>query len=499
MTSQREWNILDTITTHWTICPKCDGIGKKIQKLSNKAQRFYQKELFRYEKMGHVWECPIRPKGHIGTCDACRGSGLLPSHHDTVVDADNYPHIAIIGGGIGWVALAVACLHRGIPFTLYERDIRFDSRSQGYGLTLQQAHKAMEGFGIFWLKDEIRTTRHLVHNPEGKVIGEWGKKKQIQSEHDTATKQKNIHIARQSLRMDLLAQLHECESVCWWHQLVNFSHNDNGGIDLTFQLDGWVKQAQADVVVGADGIRSLVRELLIGEENTPLHYTGFIVILGICSLDAIQGTQSLLLDSETVFQTVNGYERIYMMPYSLDSIMWQMSFPMTEDDARALSAEGPDALKQETIRRTPWHDPVPQILSATCITQVTGYPVYDREILTVEHFKNAGNATLIGDAAHPMSPFKGQGANRALLDALALARSIYSWCKSESQWKERWIRKTVLEKFESEMIEESAPKVRDSREAGRLLHSEAVLHDGEMPRGRWIKNTLDVPVRNQEC
>jgi heme/copper-type cytochrome/quinol oxidase subunit 1 len=40
------------------------------------------------------------------------------------------------------------------------------------------------------------------------------------------------------------------------------------------------------------------------------------------------------------------------------------------------------------------------------IAKITGYPVYDREMLTAEHFRNAGNTTLIGDAAHPMSPFK---------------------------------------------------------------------------------------------
>jgi 2-polyprenyl-6-methoxyphenol hydroxylase-like FAD-dependent oxidoreductase len=62
--------------------------------------------------------------------------------------------VAIIGGGIGGVALAVACLHRGIPFTIYERDNGFEARSQGYGLTLQQASKAIEGLGVFSLEKE---------------------------------------------------------------------------------------------------------------------------------------------------------------------------------------------------------------------------------------------------------------------------------------------------------------------------------------------------------
>jgi hypothetical protein len=70
---------------------------------------------------------------------------------------------------------------------------------------------------------------------------------------------------------------------------------------------------------------------------------------------------------------------------------------------------------------------------------------------------------------------------------------IYSECKPGSQWRDIWIRKVVLEKFESEMVQLSADKVRDSAEAGRLLHSKAVLHDGNVPRGRWIKTpTQDI-------
>ena len=75
------------------------------------------------------------------------------------------------------MALAVACLHRGIPFTLYERDTNFEARSQGYGLTLQQASKAIEGLGIFSLDEGVISTRHLVHTIEGNVIGEWGMRK----------------------------------------------------------------------------------------------------------------------------------------------------------------------------------------------------------------------------------------------------------------------------------------------------------------------------------
>jgi 2-polyprenyl-6-methoxyphenol hydroxylase-like FAD-dependent oxidoreductase len=188
-----------------------------------------------------------------------------------------------------------------------------------------------------------------------------------------------------------------------------------------------------------------------------------------------------------VFQTANGNERIYMMPYTSDSVMWQLSFPMPEEEAKALSAQGPQALKEEACRRTQWHDPIPQILAATEEAQVSGYPVYDRELLTSELLQKGGQVTLIGDAAHPMSPFKGQGANQALLDALTLARGISRGCRVGSQWRKTGVRESVLTEFESEMLERSATKVKDSAEAAQFLHSEIVLHEGDEPRGRCLK------------
>lgn len=471
----------------WTMCLECQGRGKKSRGLTKKAQLHYQIALDQFKKSKGTETAPVPPKGHLHSCLKCSGSGLIPAANPPIADKENYPHVAIIGGGIGGVALAVACLHRGIPFTLFERDNNFEARSQGYGLTLQQASKAIEGLGIFSLEQGVISTRHLVHTTDGKVIGEWGIRKWIQSDAKTFQKRTNVHIARQSLRFALLQELGGKDSVHWGHQLVGFKECEDNGVDLNFQVNDEIKSCKADLVVGADGIRSSVRRLLIGDNTTPLRYLDCIVILGICPLSALEDLTSPLLDSATVFQTANGNERIYIMPYTSDSIMWQLSFPMTEKAAKELSTQGPQALKAEACRRTQWHSPIPQILAATQEAQISGYPVYDRELLDSELLAKLGKATLIGDAAHPMSPFKGQGANQALLDALSLARGISKECRPLSQWRKAGIRESVLTEFEAEMLERSATKVKDSAAAAQFLHSEIVLYEGDEPRGRCLK------------
>lgn len=468
----------------WKICPKCYGLGKKNLKLRKKARLRYREAIDVFEKNQAEGNVSIRPKITQYLCDNCGGSGLIQSTECPKADSEKYPHVAIIGAGIGGVALAVACLHRGIPFTLYERDGRFDARAQGYGLTLQQASNAIKGLGLFSLEGGISSSRHVKLATDGREITEWGMRTHVN--FNKSPKRVNVHVPRQALRLALLEQLGDHE-VCWGHRLVSFKESDNKNIDLSFLVNGEVKTVKADLVVGADGLRSSVRHLLLGENVTPLRYMGYIVILGICSLEALKGVQSSLLDSATVFQTVNGHERIYIMPYSQDSVMWQFSFPLDEEEAKALSAKGALALKEEACQRAQWHQPIPQILSATLPAQITGYPIYDRELLSPKFLEKAGAFTLLGDAAHPMSPFKGQGANQALLDALSLARKISLACSFSPEWKEIGLRKTVLNEFEEEMLERSAFKVRDSAEAAKWLHSKEVLCEGEKPKERSLR------------
>ncbi|RYM33785.1 FAD-dependent monooxygenase [Brumimicrobium glaciale] len=469
---------------NYSVCEECQGLGKKSQRLRKKVRLQYQRELDLFEKSDGKGAVPVRPKNHLISCLNCLGSGLVPSKKSVIPDKENLPHVAIVGGGIGGIALAVACLHRGIPFTIYERDTGFEERSQGYGLTLQQASRAIEGFGIFSLDEAVISTRHVVHTTDGKIIGEWGMRKWMEENEKTSPKRTNMHIARQSLRLALLQQLGGHDSIEWGHQLVDFKENKDETVDLNFKVNGEIKTTKADLLVGADGIRSSVRNLLIGEEETPLRYLGCIVILGICPLEDLKDIDSDLLDSATVFQTANGNERIYVMPYSSDAVMWQLSFPMSEQEAKELSVQGKQALKTEAIRRTQWHMPIPQILEAADEELISGYPVYDRAILDSETLAKSQNITLIGDAAHPMSPFKGQGANQALLDALALARGISKGCRPMSNWRANGIRKSVLTQFESEMLERSSTKVKDSADAAEFLHSEIVLQKSDRPRGK---------------
>ena len=473
---------MNTQKESWSVCPTCNGLGKKTQRLRKSLRNRYQMELDLFENTGSKGTAPLRPKGHQSPCSNCNASGLTPAAEYPLADKENFPHIAIVGAGIGGMALAVACLHRKIPFTLFERDSSFDARSNGYGLTLQQASSAIKGLGIFDLKEGVVSTRHVMHSIDGNVIGEWGMRKWMDLNKEKPVKKTNIHIARQALRLALLEQLGGPNKVHWGHQLVNFKGSEDNGVELNFKVNGALKNIKADFVVGADGIRSSVREILIGEDKTPLRYLGCIVILGICPLEALKGFENPLLDSASVFQTANGKERIYIMPYSSDSVMWQMSFPIAEKEAKELSSKGAVTLKKEACRRAQWHDPIPQILNATLESEISGYPVYDRDLLKMELLEQGKQITLIGDAAHPMSPFKGQGANQALLDALALARAISNGCRPKSQWRIAGIRNTVLSQFETEMLARTASKVIESAEAAKFLHSEVVLREGNEPR-----------------
>ena len=481
--SSYNWKSMDSTTANtdnigstpseWTVCSSCRGQGRLNRRPARKAQN-------RSESAGG--QAPSRP---IQVCKPCEGSGLR-RHSDsdmTPPTSRTFPRVAIIGGGLAGLALATACRHRGISCRVFERDKHFLDRSQGYGLTLQQASKALIGFGIESLSEGIISTKHVVHKTDGTVVGEWGFRQWGRSSTKKEPKRQNVHIARQALRYELLHAAGGHDAVQWNHKLVSFKEEEDH-VSLTFQVGDTLVEERTDLLVGADGIRSAVREQWIGNA-TPLRYLDCMVLLGICPKEALHDLESDLLDGATVFQTADGETRIYMMPYSSNEYMWQLSFPLDEATAKDLSQKGSSALKVEALSRCKaWHLPVPQVLEATPERLVSGYPVYDRTLMTMDMMKTKRRITLIGDACHPMSPFKGQGANQALLDALQLARTLYSVNDADALG-------AAMEVFEREMLDRSAVKVQASAKAAQFLHSEIAIQEGNVTRGAAAASTAD--------
>ena len=95
-------------SANWTVCLACKGRGKKSRGISTKMRLRYKKELDQFEKTSKLGTPPTLPKGHLYICSSCLGAGIIPSVNPPVVNKNQFPHLAIIGAGIGGVALAVA-------------------------------------------------------------------------------------------------------------------------------------------------------------------------------------------------------------------------------------------------------------------------------------------------------------------------------------------------------------------------------------------------------
>ena len=102
---------------------------------------------------------------------------------------------------------------------------------------------------------------------------------------------------------------------------------------------------------------------------------------------------------------------------------------------------------------------------------MTGYPIVDRDLPGVL----PPYATLLGDAAHPMAPFKAQGANQALIDGVALARELGATDLAPAALRRNRGVEAALDAYWAAMLPRAKTKVDASRRAAALLHSPAAL------------------------
>ena len=302
--------------------------------------------------------------------------------------------IGIIGGGIGGVAAAAALHQTGIDVTVYER--RPQMRESGAGMMLwPNATRVLRALGLLHgLSAAYESTTHfLVRGSSGKVL-------------------MNIALPRFEVpaicmrRTDLLNSLLTAVPSEHIRFGYDFEHLDQSPERVRIHFANG-RVAEHDAVIGADGIRSRVRQTLCG--NSAPVYRGYVIWRG---LSRYHGKAVAPGESS---ETWGIGKRFGILRIGNGNFTWYatMNAPPDHRDAS-------DGRQREILDEfAGWHAPVLDLIAATSDDAILKHPAYD--VAPLRRWSSR-RVTLLGDAAHPCTPNLGQGGCMALEDALVLAK-----------------------------------------------------------------------------
>jgi len=304
--------------------------------------------------------------------------------------------VAIVGGGIGGVAAANALLQRGIDVHVYEQASVLTE--VGAGLALQPNGIRMLrrlGFGDGIARWGARWMDPQFRRPDGTFIASpWPSDRRSQIEFY------GFH------RADLLGMLVERLPggvIETGHRCIRFEQDDEQAT-LTF-ANG--ERVTADVVVAADGIHSTLQQYVVAP-SAPLP-SGSVAYRGVIPAGSVSWPDGAMRN------WLGDGRHFLVYPVRAGELINYVGFVPTDEQMKeSWSAPGdPAALAREFAG---WDPLVEAIIGQIDTTFRWG--LYDREPLPRW---TSGRLTLLGDAAHPMLPHLGQGANQAIEDGVALA------------------------------------------------------------------------------
>lgn len=309
--------------------------------------------------------------------------------------------VAIVGAGIGGLAAAVALTRRGVNVQVYEQARKLGEVGAGVQIApnatrvliqlgLEEQCRAVAAQPAFfdlcrWKDDEVITSSEM-----GKTV-------------ETAFAAPYLTFHRHDLHGLLAAQV-PAERIHVNHRLTEI-REDGDRPTLVFENGS---EVSASVIVGADGLNSTVRRMVVSDEAV---YSGESVYRGLVPRER---AQEFLSNNHHTLWIGPG---MHLVAYPIrrgELVNWGLAMPAPTERPESWETEG--SVDEVLKALDGWCDRTHALVSQS--TRAFAMPVFDRKpINNLSH----GSMTLLGDAAHPMLPYMAQGAGQSIEDAWVLA------------------------------------------------------------------------------
>jgi 2-polyprenyl-6-methoxyphenol hydroxylase-like FAD-dependent oxidoreductase len=341
--------------------------------------------------------------------------------------SDRDAAVLIIGAGIAGLTAAIALRQRGIDAAVFEQADDLRKTQVGSGLSLgYNVTRAMEHLDLL---EELKAPATPITGLE--FVTSKGKHIATAQALELA-----VGILRPALHGLLVEALGESE-VQLGTKLTRFEQ-DGDGVTAHFE-DG--RTARGDVLLGADGLKSTVREQLLGPSEPS--YRGYCTRRGILKSE---------LDRAIPERVVLGHgERFVFYPVGQGYVYWTGA----TNEPPGGKEDGAEIKRRTLERFGDWPDPIASLVESTDDSDTFLADTYDRD--PVQRW-GEGRVTILGDAAHPMTWDRGQGASQGIEGAVLLARQL----------SQDGVSGEALRAWEAERIPRTRKIIRSSRAIGRL-------------------------------
>ena len=352
--------------------------------------------------------------------------------------------VGIIGGGIGGAALARALQQHGIKAHVFERAPAFGEIGAGVQMT-PNAVKVLRALGLQTDLDRIGFL------PKAMVGRNWDDARELFRTPLQQMCQENFgadfhHVHRADLHAILCKDI--ASDQVTFNTICTEITQDADSATAHFE-DG--SSFEADIIVGADGIHSAVRDSLWGKDQAS--FTGHMCWRALVPVEQhplpfVSPDASFWFGPKahivTYYVKGGAAVNIVAVNESADWVAESWTEPSTREELLA-AYDG-------------WHQNIIDLLQRTDPDQTFKWGLFDRD--PMKQWAK-GRATLLGDAAHPMLPFLSQGAAMALEDAFVLAQMIAHFPTDHE---------AALRCYEAERLARTARVQLEARERGRTYH-----------------------------